>query len=267
MQRPPRNPNAPLLGRTLGVRAFRAANVLFVLALLLPIVAAASIFGSINLQLWRALPSSDPLLAKIEGAREAHGVVSGDDPAALKRLFLRLEKIAAPAAEARGAQALHLVFHASGANASAGPSHVALDLSALGAAAVVVIADRRTLWRIGGAQGQRARLGFEGPFAFDLAGAPDGLLAGFRVASFGGGETASPRSYADFHAGKADRRLVCAALERWRRHFGVARENLYVWSATNAQRITVGPRAVTGDVPVDPDAAGAVSACGSLTRR
>lgn len=260
-QRSSREAGVPETGRTLAVRAGRAANVLLILVLALPIVTAAGIFGAVNFQLWRALPPFDPLLSKIEHAQQARGVVSGDDSAALKRLYLRLEGMTALASDAKRAQALHVVFYSSDAAPSAREQRAVLDLAGIGASAAVLIADRPMLWQIGDSQGERAKLGFEGPFAFDLANAPDGLLAGFRVGAFGAGETANPRDYAGFQADNARRRVVCRALDRWRRYFGVAKENLYVWSVTNAHRITFGRHGVSADTLIEPDTSDIAGAC------
>lgn len=261
-QKSPRDPDIQS-ARTISVRAGRVANILLILALILPIGTAASIFGAVNLQLWRALPPYDPLLSKIEQAQDARGVVSGDDAVALKRLYLRLEKMTATAADARRAKALHIIFYSSGASAEQKEERIALDLSAIGTSAALFIVDRPAHWQIANAQGERAKLGFEGPFAFDLVGAPDGLLAGFRIGAFGAGKTASPRDFTEFHADKSRQRLVCKALDRWQRYFGVAKGDLYVWSVTNARRVAVGEETVTADVRVDRDANSVASACAS----
>ncbi|MGO4676338.1 hypothetical protein AB4Z40_25865 [Bosea sp. 2YAB26] len=263
-------------GSAVATRAGRVANALLILVLVLPIVTAASIFVSVNFHLWRATPSFDPLLTKIESAQRASGVVSGDDAEALKRLFQRLEGMTAQSAEARNTDMVHVLFHAvSAAETTAvtseaqaklpgksDPQAIALDLSNIGASAVVLIADRPALLQISGAlPSQRAKIGVEGPFAFDLAGARDGLLAGFRVGAFGAGDVASPGDYSRFPTDRPRQRLVCAALDRWQRYFGIPRENLRVWSTTNARRIEIGQRSVKADTRIDPDGYGATSVC------
>lgn len=260
-QRSSREPGAAETGRTLAMRVGRVGNILLVLAVALPIVTAVSIFGAVNIQFWRALPPFDPLLSKIERAQRTQGVVSGDDPVALKRLYLRLEGMTALAAEAKRAEVLHVIFHSFDAAASMPQQRVALNLAGIGASAAVLIADRPVLWQIGGAPNERAKLGFEGPFAFDLAGASDGLLAGFRVGAFGAGETASPRDYAGSASDHARRRVVCRALDRWRHYFGVTKENLYVWSVTDAHSIAFSGRSVAADKRMEPDTGDIVGAC------
>lgn len=266
----------PETRRAVATRAGRVANASLILVLVLPIVTAASIFVSVNFHLWRSTPSFDPLLTKIESAQRASGVVSGDDAEAMKRLFQRLEGMTAQSAEARNTDMVHVVFHTvSAAEAAAvtseaqaklpgrsDPQAVALDLSNIGASAVVLIADRPALWQISGAlPSQRAKIGIEGPFAFDLAGARDGLLAGFRVGAFGAGDVASPGDYSRFQTDKARQRLVCKALDRWQRYFGISRENLRIWSTTNARRIEIGQRNVKADTRIDPDGYGVTSVC------
>lgn len=264
-QRLRQDPDPPESGRTIGMRAGLVANVLLALVLLLPIATAVSIFGSVNFHLWRAMPSHDPLFSKIEAAQRASGVVSGDDIEELKHLYQRLEGMTARSAEAKKATALHMVFNSFDpkpaqkegiAERPSDPARqtVSLDLSEIGASAVVLIADRPTVWQITGAKpGARAKIGFEGPFAFDLTGAEDGLLAGFRIGAFGAGEISRPVDYAEFQAGKASKRAVCNALDRWLRYFAVPKENTHVWSMTNARRIEIGQSSVKADTRVASD--------------
>ncbi|MGO4741394.1 hypothetical protein AB4099_33100 [Bosea sp. 2KB_26] len=269
-------PGVPEASHVVAKRAGRVANALLILVLVLPIVTAASIFVSVNFHLWRSTPSFDPLLTKIETAQRASGVVSGDDAEAMKRLFQRLEGMTAQSAEARNTDMVHVVFLTVSAAETiavtseapaklpgrSDPQAIALDLSNIGASAVVLIADRPALWQISGAlPSQRAKIGIEGPFAFDLAGARDGLLAGFRVGAFGAGDVASPGDYSGFQTDRARQRLVCKALDRWQRYFDISRENLRVWSTTNARRIEIGQRSVKADSRVDPDGYGATSVC------
>lgn len=271
-----RDPGVPETAHVVAARAGRVANALLILVLLLPIVTAASIFVSVNFHLWRTTPPFDPLLTKIESAQRASGVVSGDDAEAMKRLYQRLEGMTAQSAEARNTDMVHVVFHTVSAAESTAqtsdaqarfpsrsdPQAVALDLSNIGASAVVLIADRPIVWQISGAlPSQRAKIGIEGPFAFDLSGAKDGLLAGFRVGAFGAGDVASPSDYSRFQTDKARQRLVCKALDRWQRYFGVSRENLRVWSTTNARRIEIGQQSLKAELRIDPDGYGVTSVC------
>lgn len=264
------DPDPPESGRTIGMRAGLVANVLLALVLLLPIATAVSIFGSVNLHLWRAMPPHDPLFSKIEAAQRASGVVSGDDIEELKHLYQKLEGMTARSAEAKEATALHVIFNLFDAQKEAiaeppsAPARqtVSLDLSEIGASAVVLIADRPTVWQVKGAKpAARAKIGFEGPFAFDLTGAEDGLLAGFRIGAFGAGETARPVDYAEFQAGKASKRAVCKALHRWQRYFALAKENVHVWSMTNARRIEIGQSSVKADTRVASDVNETSSVC------
>jgi hypothetical protein len=253
-------PNGRNADESHGARAGRVVTVLLIVCLALPIVTAVSIFGSVNLHLWRGLPTLDPLLSKMESAQERSGVMSGDDPRLLKRLYQRLEKMAAPSAEARHADFVHVILLSfPPATKQAGPraqsvlesrkdaavQRASLDLSAIGTSAAVLIADQPVIWEIAGARpDQRAKIGFEGPFAFDLVGAHSGLLAGFRVSAFGGGLTARPRDYLEAGADRTYQRRACASIDRWQSYFDVRSENLGIWSIDNAQAIKVGPNDV-----------------------
>jgi hypothetical protein len=264
-------------GESQGIRAGRVANVLLIVCLALPIVTAASIFGSVNLHLWRGLPTFDPLLAKMESARERSGVVSGDDPQLLKRLYQRLEKMAAPSAEAKHADFVHIIllsFPPTAKQAEPHPQSVldsrrdaavqqaSLDLSEIGTSAAVLIADQSVIWEIAGAQSnERAKIGFEGPFAFDLVGAHFGLLAGFRISAFGGGPTADPRDYLEARADRTYQRRACASIKRWQSYFDVRTENLGIWSTDTAHVIKIGRHNVTTGGGVHPNVHSVASIC------
>ena len=246
-------------------RAIRVVNVILIVCLLVPVAAALSMLGSVHFHLWRAMPQFDPLLSQMEAAQKEGGVVSGDNPRALKRLFLRLEKTAALSVEAKQADILHLGFidfdaidvqsDAERAR-SAGSSplrskaikQVALDLSGIKTAAVVLVANRPVVWNVEGARAdQRAKIGFEGPFAFDLVGGHQGLLAGFRVSAFGGGRTASPRDLKNIYDAKIHRRLFCASAKRWQRYFDIPDDRIYIWHIRNPRKVQAGLFTVSGD--------------------
>lgn len=59
--------------------------------------------------------------------------------------------------------------------------------------------------------------------------------------------------YAEFQTGKASKRAVCKALDRWLRYFAVPKENTHVWSMTNARRIEIGQSSVKADTRVASD--------------
>jgi hypothetical protein len=280
-KRSPSGPDKRDASESTGVRFGRAVNVLLVLCLLLPLVTAVSIFGSVNLHLWRGLPTFDPLLAKIESAQKRSGVVSGDDPRLLKELYQRLERMAALSAEAKRADSVHVVLlsltpadkqiepkprtetvSALDSLNSAAVRRASLDLSMIGTSAVVVIADQPIVWQVAGAQrDQQAKVAFEGPFAFDLIGAHPGLLAGFRIAAFGGGPTASPRDYLEAGADRSYRRRACTSVKRWQSYFDVPAGSLRIWAIDNAHTIKADRDDVTADGRGGPDIYSAAAIC------
>lgn len=264
-KRSPGKENSGGGGEDYSARAIRVFNVILIICLLTPVAVALGMFGSVSFHLWRAFPQFDPLLSQMESAQKKGGVVSGDNPRVLKRLFLRLEKMAALSAEAKRADILHLGFvdfdemdaqleTERGRSAGISPlrskavKQVALDLSGIKTAAVVLIANRPVVWQVEGARSdQRAKIGFEGPFAFDLVGGHQGLLAGFRVSAFGGGKTASPRDLKNIGEKKFHRRLFCANAKRWQRYFDVPEGKIFIWHIRNPRKIQAGFFAVSGD--------------------
>lgn len=235
------------------------ANSMLILLFVLPIVTSASIFLAVNFQLWKGFGSFDPLSWRIERAHNENGVVSGDDPEQLKALYRKLQSMTASRDAAQRSDAVHIVFQFFEDRAP--HRRVNLDLSDIGDAAAVFVSDRPVMWGIEGAAGIRAKIGFEGPFAFDLDNAYDGLLAGFRVGVFGAGGTASPQDYIEFRKGRAQMHTVCSAVLRWQRYFGVDKTRVFVWSVRNAQQIVVKDRSVLVDGRSNPDFRGIARTC------
>lgn len=235
------------------------ANSMLVLLFVLPIITSASIFLAVNFQFWKGFAGFDPLNLRIERAHNANGVVSGDDPEALKALYRKLQSKTASRDAAQRSDAVHIVFQFFEDRAP--HRRVTLDLSGIGDAAAVFISDRPVSWVLEGAAGKRAKIGFEGPFAFDLDNAHDELLAGFRVGVFGAGETVSPQDYIEFRQGRAQMQTVCAAVRRWQRYFGVGKTRIFVWSVRNAQQVVVKDRSILVDGRSNPDFRGIARTC------
>ena len=103
--------------------------------------------------------------------------------------------------------------------------------------AIVIIADQPIRWTIK-AEGlpERARVGFEGPMAFDIASAPPGVIAGYRIGAFGGGETALPNT-ASRIKDVSDR--FCRAIVSWTKYFGVSPQDIQAFELADPKHIWV----------------------------
>jgi hypothetical protein len=129
-------------------------------------------------------------------------ITTGPDHYTVEDLQSRLVGISAYRGEARGAAKLLQVLllrqdrtlPADARSRAFAP--LKLDLSGVSETATVIIPDRPVLMDLGsGVPVRRAMLAVEGVAPFDLKGAPQGLLAGFRIASLGGGLVARPEQF------------------------------------------------------------------------
>jgi hypothetical protein len=104
-----------------------------------------------------------------------------------------------------------------------GYRNVGLDITAAGRSAVLIIADAPVVWNIkANAPSQRARIAFEGVAPLDVAGAHPGLLAGFRIESFGAVNTTRPLDALDRSTrNSSGLRRYCKAIGLWTDHFGL----------------------------------------------
>jgi hypothetical protein len=159
------------------------------------------------------------------------GVVSGGSTRSLIADSKRLREMTAFNGEATAARTLEIIVvrfsdtSAQPAKAGrlpqrAGYRSVNLDITSADRTAALIIADAPVLWTVqANAPGQRARVAFEGAAPFDIANGYPGLLAGFRIESFGASNTTRPLDILESASPGA--RRYCAALALWSAHFGV----------------------------------------------
>ena len=186
------------------------------------------------------------------------GIVSGGNPHSLTADARRMRNLSAYNGEATTVAAtLHLVIvrFADRPGETARPSalpqrngyrSVGIDITAAGRSAALIIADAPVLWNVtADAPAQRARLAFEGEAAFDIANGYPGLLAGFRIGSFGAGNTTRPLDMLDGRSGGV--RRFCAALAQWTSHFGLKPFDTTATVVENPTAIRVTPGGVAHD--------------------
>lgn len=230
-------------------------------------------FGIILVQVWRMMTPMDPVFQRLTHASEAYGVDSGDDVELLRELHVRLQNMAASSSDAKAAQFVHVVFvefaEAGTAQPDAGQSEepltdrlsmfgkdtrtATLDVSGLEKGAAVLIANHQVVWQIEGAdEDDFARIGFEGPYVFDLDGGHPGLLAAFRVEAFGSDESSRPRDFDSLTHDQRAKHRFCATVARWRHYFDVPDSMIRTWYVSRPSRLAVtkdGPsNGATGEV-------------------
>lgn len=128
----------------------------------------------------------------------------------------------------------------------AGYRTISLDITGAHRTGVLLVADAPILWNVvASSPTQRARIGFEGAAPFDIANGYPGLLAGFRVASFGAESTMQVRDALVTETG--DVRRYCASLEMWAAHFGVQLGDVGVTFIDGPTSIRISDRGVVHD--------------------
>lgn len=199
---------------------------------------------------------SRTVLGTIYKSGDSDGITAGPEFYALENLEDKLTGLSAYRGEAKGAAKtlqILLIRHDRPVPAAPRPpafTPLKLDLSAAGEAATLIIGDRPLLLAFGGgAPPRRAMLAVEGVAPFDLENAPQGLLAGFRIAAFGANRVARPEQLVE----AKDAAVFCAAVKAWRTFYGLPQDAVRVAVATNATAIVVTDQAVSdnGDAPVD----------------
>ena len=114
---------------------------------------------------------------------------------------------------------------------------IELDLGNVGPGAVLLIADHPMVWSpTNEGSTQRAKVAVEGAAAFDLVNAPDGLLAGFRIGSFGIKRATDP---SDLDGSSDQRARFCASMALWSKHFNVSLGDVRMWRFTDPDRISL----------------------------
>jgi hypothetical protein len=182
------------------------------------------------------------------GGAPASDIVSNRAPADAQRPPARLRRLVAGLADIRqGKRALEIVIlrfdRATGRGA---PRPMHLDVSEATWRAAVVVADVPIDWTIATrGPGQKGFVGFEGTAPFEVSGAFEGLLSGFRIAAFGAEDVMRPADYADTPG--ADRRRICKAVGLWVARVGVPLGDVDLTVFDDAARLTVADRRVTSD--------------------
>jgi hypothetical protein len=166
-----------------------------------------------------------------------------------------LRRLSANSSEARGrTKGLHLIIAdfpegtpPAGQTAPASRvKGVTLDLAAIDTSAALIVARQPVVWTIANTStAQRAKLAFDGPTAFWLENAHVGLLAGYRISTFGADTVIDPTALVGTWSqeGEAD---FCEALESWSKFFGVGVDEIRIWHVRNATRIALTDRDVSG---------------------
>jgi hypothetical protein len=123
---------------------------------------------------------------------------------------------------------------------------IKLDLTGADRTAALIIADAPVLWAVeANPRAPRARLALEGTAPFDIANPVAGLLAGFRIESFGARNPTRPRDALE--QGSDGTRRYCEALTLWAQHFGLSLADTAATFIENPRSIRVSDRGVGHD--------------------
>lgn len=199
------------------------------------------------------LPGSyEDTLAKVKDpytGGDSDGIKSGMSAAQRALQITRIRKFTATPEQAAGwarhVQFLSISFSApqlgSGDSGKSKDGYRELDLNFTQRAdgptddALVIIADQPIRWSIK-ADGlpERARVGFEGPMAIDVTAAPPGVIAGYRIGAFGGGETALPITASRINDTSGN---FCRSILSWTKYFGVSPQDIQVFALTDPKHI------------------------------
>jgi hypothetical protein len=125
------------------------------------------------------------------------------------------------------------------------PRPITIDLGNAGTGAVVLIADRPVVWSAAHSQqGQRAKIAIEGGSVFDVENVSPGLLAGFRIASFGAKRTTDP---ADIDGTDRQKDRFCESMKIWAKHFDVDFQSLRIWQFSDPDVIALNGSTLTAE--------------------
>ncbi len=180
----------------------------------------------------------------IQDRLKREGLDTGQDARKLAKDYRRLKNMASPKGTSSSVQHVHVVVVDTGKPLAAVSSvkngsyvKTELDLAHMAGSALVIIADQSYVWQVkNGMSVPPARLGFEGKAPFDLQNVHKGLLAGFRVASFG---TIGTVSAADFYKRNCPetRYRICHSLNVWKSFFAVDGLSIGIWHVTEPKLI------------------------------
>lgn len=181
---------------------------------------------------------------------DSNGITSGPEFYALEGLEEKLTGLSAFRGEAKGAaKSLQILLvrydrpvQAEGKTGALTP--LTLDLAGAKETATILIIDRPLLIAFDGKPPvRRAMLGVEGVAPFDLKGAPQGVLSGFRIAAFGASRVARPDQFVD----RSDAHIFCSAIKNWRSFYGLPQGAVRIAVAANPSSVTVDDARVSHD--------------------
>jgi hypothetical protein len=164
------------------------------------------------------------------------GISAKSDENAISSARDRLTSLSANRGEAaRNNRALHVIVLQSpyGINTD----KVTLNMRDVADAGYLFIFNGPVTWTVKNAPAAaRAKLAFLSQDAFDLQGAPDGLLAGYEI---GGG--IKPEDYVDMTGRQPDYQF-CARMVHWSQFFGAKFEETQLWLYNIAPEFNLGSR-------------------------
>lgn len=177
-------------------------------------------------------------------SRRGNGILTGATVGSQESREKKLQGITAYAGLTKNtmtyqqAQVIDFDDAADGENLDSVFRPIDLDLTATGDTAVIAIATRPLLWRVATSETARTvRLGVEGAAPLDIADAPKGLLAGYRIGALGVQDVAQPEH---FRREQSYHRL-CESIERWIAFYGheERRRLVRITAFTNPRSIKV----------------------------
>ena len=209
-------------------------------------------FGNLHYQIFNAFrappPATtyDPFNVAVDTPPPRDGVVARFSPADRRAQGMRLLALSATPEMALGwaKRVLFLVVTIDPDKPRApmfsedGYRLITLDLDPTGREAVVVVADVPIRWTIRGAErAPHPQVAFEGGALFDVASAPAGVIAGFRMGGFGAMDVSHA---SDGAAVGTWERGLCRSSAVWTQHFGLARDAIRIVQLVNPTTIHIG---------------------------
>ncbi len=233
----------------------KAILVLTIVTLLLPIAAFFAIYGSIFAALGNMFSDiPDAGEARIRNANIKDGITTNFELADLKQLEQRLQSITAPSSEAKLAERVHIIIVNNDKTVQKGSTQdtttfdtsagrtVNMDISEVQKTAFVIVTNRPTVFNFPEVRAdQRALFGYEGKEAFDVAGADNGLLAGYLSEALTFFSSADVKDFDIVVSSKkkSKNRKACKTIKRWQEYFEVDRDSTYIWTVSNSEDLKI----------------------------
>ena len=221
-----------------------SAYLLIIALLVAPLIMSLGVWFFNRGVMATVMDKLDPDRAQVEDSYTDEDIAFGGDKNALVKTYKRLRAMSASPADGRtinrtlSVALVNVMTDRSTIEKTRlfgfGPQTdrqvtrpIKIDLGNAGTGAVLLIADRPVLWspaNVG--SGQRAKIAVEGTAVFDLLDAPQNLLAGFRIGSFGAKHTTDP---SDIDGSGEQRDRFCASMSVWSKHFNVSLADVRIW--------------------------------------